>query len=105
MLALQQAAVLSGCDAHDPPRTGSDAAQDDIEDEAVARFVGVLVSLRRKYQDLLQPLSYTSEERDFRWHGAYDGTWHHPSAPACSFCCETLRLDFAERLGIHVMPF
>ncbi len=47
--------------------------QDDVEDDAVARFVGVLVSLRRKYQDLLQPLTFASEDRDFCWHGAYDG--------------------------------
>ncbi len=55
--------------------------QDDVEDDAVARFVGVLVSLRRKYQDLLQPLTLTSEDREFRWHGAYDGARRQASLP------------------------
>ena len=47
----------------------------------MARFVGMLVSLRRKYQDLLQPLSFASDERDFRWHGAYEGAGHHLACP------------------------
>lgn len=66
---------------HPTPVACSAAAQDDVEDEAMARFVGVLVSLRQKHQDLLQPLSFASAGRDFRWHGAYDGARHN--APTC----------------------
>lgn len=46
--------------------------QADIGDEARARFLGVLVSLRRKYQDLLQPPAF-EEGRAIRWHGAAPG--------------------------------
>ena len=46
--------------------------QADIGEDALARFVGVLVSLRRKYQDLLQPHAFDTE-RMFQWHGAAPG--------------------------------
>ena len=61
-----------------------------MEDEAVARFVGVLISLRRKYQDLLQPLTFAAEDRDFRWHDAYDGALSKTQLTQ-GLCCKRLR--------------
>ena len=38
----------------------------------MARFVGLLAKLRRKYQTLLQPASFAAE-RGLLWHGAVAG--------------------------------
>ena len=66
----------------------------------------MLVSLRRKYQDLLQPLSFASEGRSFRWHGAYEGACQKRSAWNRVCCwlkqsCLLLRVEPHEGHAYH----
>lgn len=44
-------------------------------EEALARFVGALAGLRRRYLDLLQPRRY-ADALPMHWHGAPHGARH-----------------------------
>ena len=55
--------------------------QDEVGEDALARFVGVLASIRRRHLDLLQPQN-TAEAVPLQWHGAGPGV----PCPAC-VCC------------------
>jgi hypothetical protein len=55
--------------------------QDEVGEDALARFVSVLASIRRRHLDLLQPRS-TAEAVPLQWHGAGPGV----PCPACACC-------------------
>jgi hypothetical protein len=46
--------------------------QDEVGEEALARFVGVLAGIRRRHLDLLQPRR-PAEAAPLQWHGASPG--------------------------------